>query len=88
MISRLRDGLSKIDIFGQTITLTFREEEQYKTSFGGFMSVCIIATIISFFYSNIIKFFAMEVVTSTTDFTFSDDPNVLILDPEHFMFAV
>lgn len=55
---------------------------------GGFLSVCIIGTIISFFYSNIINFFGKLNVTSTQEFTFADDPDVLILDKDHFMFAV
>jgi ABC-type phosphate/phosphonate transport system permease subunit len=79
MIQKIRDGLEKIDIFGQTISLTFRQEEKYNTSLGGFLSICIIGTIISFFYSNIINFFAMQNVTSTQEFTFADDPDAVIL---------
>lgn len=55
---------------------------------GGFLSICIIGTIISFFYSNIINFFAMQNVTSTQEFTFADDPDAIILENDNFMFAV
>ncbi|CAD8156781.1 unnamed protein product [Paramecium octaurelia] len=88
MLQKFKEGLKQIDIFGQSISLSFRKEEQYKTSMGGFLSICIIGTIISFFYSNIINFFAKLNVTSTQEFTFADDPDVLILDKGHFMFAV
>ncbi|CAD8078632.1 unnamed protein product [Paramecium sonneborni] len=88
MIQKFKEGLKSIDIFGQSINLSFRKEEQYKTSMGGFLSICIIGTIISFFYSNIINFFAKLNVTSTQEFTFADDPDILILNQEHFMFAV
>ncbi|CAD8120490.1 unnamed protein product [Paramecium sonneborni] len=88
MIQKCKQGLRQIDIFGQTINLSFRQEEQYKTSIGGFLSICMIATIISFFYSNIINFFAKLNVTSTSEFTFSNDPDILSLDKNNFMFAV
>ncbi|CAD8182846.1 unnamed protein product [Paramecium pentaurelia] len=88
MIQKCKQGLRQIDIFGQTINLSFRQEEQYKTSIGGFLSICMIATIISFFYSNIINFFAKLNVTSTSEFTFAKDPDKLELDRNHFMFAV
>ncbi|CAD8171893.1 unnamed protein product [Paramecium pentaurelia] len=88
MLQKFKDGLRQIDIFGQSINLSFRQEEQYKTSMGGFLSICIIGTIISFFYSNIINFFAKLNVTSTQEFTFADDPDALILNKDHFMFAV
>ncbi|CAK59699.1 unnamed protein product (macronuclear) [Paramecium tetraurelia] len=83
MIQKCKEGLRQIDIFGQTINLSFRQEEQYKTSIGGFLSICMIATIISFFYSNIINFFA-----KLNKFTFANDPDNLKLDKDHFMFAV
>ncbi|CAD8062211.1 unnamed protein product [Paramecium primaurelia] len=88
MLQKFKEGLKQIDIFGQSISLSFRKEEKYKTSMGGFLSICIIGTIISFFYSNIINFFAKLNVTSTQEFTFADDPDVLVLDKDHFMFAV
>ncbi|CAD8197434.1 unnamed protein product [Paramecium pentaurelia] len=88
MIQKCKQGLKLIDIFGQTINLSFRQEEQYKTSIGGFLSICMIATIISFFYSNIINFFAKLNVTSTSEFKFANNPDNLILDKSHFMFAV
>ncbi|CAD8128184.1 unnamed protein product [Paramecium sonneborni] len=88
MFTKIRDNLKKIDIFGQSITLSFRQEEQYRTSFGGTLSLCIIATIISFFYSNIIDFFKKNSVSSEQEQQFSEDPSTIQLLPNNFMFAV
>ncbi|CAD8212437.1 unnamed protein product [Paramecium pentaurelia] len=88
MFTKFKDNLRKIDIFGQSITLSFRQEEQYRTSLGGMLSLCIIATIISFFYSNIIDFFQKNTVSSESEQQFNEDPSTIQLLPNNFMFAV
>ncbi|CAD8123994.1 unnamed protein product [Paramecium sonneborni] len=88
MFTKFKDNLRKIDIFGQSITLSFRQEEEYRTSLGGILSLCIIATIISFFYSNIIDFFQKNSVSSEQEQEFSEDPSTVQLLPNNFMFAV
>ncbi|CAD8094889.1 unnamed protein product [Paramecium primaurelia] len=88
MITQLQEILRQVDIFGQSINLSFRQREKYQTSFGGFLSMCMIATIISFFYSNILSFFNMTSVTSNEQLVFEDSPELLVLDPSSFMFAI
>ncbi|CAD8162344.1 unnamed protein product [Paramecium octaurelia] len=88
MITQIQEILRSVDIFGQSINLSFRQREKYKTSFGGFLSMCMTATIISFFYSNILSFFSMTTVTSNESLIFEDNPQLLKLDPSIFMFAI
>ncbi|CAD8182288.1 unnamed protein product [Paramecium octaurelia] len=88
MFTKFKENLRKIDIFGQSITLSFRQEEEYRTSLGGLLSLCIIGTIISFFYSNIIDFFQKNTVSSESEQQFSEDPSTIKLLPNNFMFAV
>lgn len=88
MIKKIQKHFSKVDIFGSQVSLTFRDQEQYKTSFGGLISLLILGTLISFFYNNIISFFAMTQVTADVNEIFEDDPGLLRLPPEQFMFAV
>lgn len=88
MIAKVQEKLKQLDIYGQQVSLSFRQEDQYKTSFGGFISLVILATVISFFYKNIIDFFAMTSVSSTTEFTFSSDPSLVQLDKDNYMWAV
>ncbi|CAD8118980.1 unnamed protein product [Paramecium sonneborni] len=88
MKNQIQEILKQVDLFGQSISLSFRQREKYQTSFGGFLSMCMIGTIISFFYSNIISFFDMTTVTSNDSLVFENDPQSLILDPSTFMFAI
>jgi len=39
---KIRKGLSKFDLFGQTIAFTFNGEGTYKTACGGIVSICIV----------------------------------------------
>ncbi|KAM3131035.1 hypothetical protein pb186bvf_016847 [Paramecium bursaria] len=87
-IFTIQQALKKIDIFGQSIYFNFQNEDVYRTTFGGCMSVGIIALIISFFYSNIISFFAMTQVTSNTQMQYVKDPPAMNLSWSDFMFAV
>ncbi|CAD8161028.1 unnamed protein product [Paramecium pentaurelia] len=84
----LKEKIKLMDIFGQSIQLSFRQEEQHTTFVGGVASIFVLATIISFFYSNIIGFFTMNQVKSSTEMIFEDDPGIIQLNSNSFMFAI
>ncbi|KAM3131020.1 hypothetical protein pb186bvf_016832 [Paramecium bursaria] len=88
MKSQIQGVLKKLDIFGQSISFNFRKEDVYRTSFGGFMSLAIIGLIVSFFYSNIISFFAMTELTATQQMIFEVNPPQVNLTNKRFMFAM
>lgn len=88
MIGKIRENIKKVDVYGQSISLSFRQDDTYTTALGGFISLMIMAMIISFFYSNIISFLTMETVTSETEQIFEQDPGITVLSSDQFMFAL
>lgn len=53
MQKKARDFLKKIDIFGIPIGLTYKKDFSFKTSFGGMMSIIVIAAILFYFGFNL-----------------------------------
>ncbi|KAM3131032.1 hypothetical protein pb186bvf_016844 [Paramecium bursaria] len=80
--------LRNFDIFGQSTSLTFRKEQLYRTVFGGFMSLLIVAFVVSFFYANIISFFSLEKISAKNQLFFNKDPGRVVLSKDKYMIAV
>ncbi|CAD8077606.1 unnamed protein product [Paramecium primaurelia] len=81
-------GLSKCDIFGQTITLRMNKQNFYKTAFGGCVSLVLFFTMLLIFSQNLISFLNKENLTATVLTTFEEFPSLATLNDDTFAFAI
>ncbi|CAD8084663.1 unnamed protein product [Paramecium sonneborni] len=81
-------GLSKCDVFGQTITLRMNKQNFYKTAFGGCVSLVLFFTMLLIFSQNLISFLNKENLTATVLTTFEEFPSLATLNDNTFAFAI
>ncbi|CAK77482.1 unnamed protein product (macronuclear) [Paramecium tetraurelia] len=84
----LFQGISKLDIFGQSITLRMNRQSSYKTVFGGCSSLLLLIILILIFSSNIRSFFNKESLSATVLTEFEEIPSLSLIDDSFFLFAV
>ncbi|CAD8168821.1 unnamed protein product [Paramecium octaurelia] len=82
------DRISKMDIFGQSITLRMNRQSSYKTVFGGCSSLILLIILILIFSSNIRSFFNKESLSATVLTEFEEIPSLSLIDDSFFLFAV
>ncbi|CAD8075085.1 unnamed protein product [Paramecium primaurelia] len=87
-MNQLTQGISKFDIFGQTITLKMNKQNYYKTFFGGIVSIIVFLIMIMFFSSGIKSFFNKETLVATVLTDFEEIPSQSIIDDATFLFAI
>ncbi|CAD8149916.1 unnamed protein product [Paramecium octaurelia] len=87
-MNQLAQGISKLDIFGQTITLKMNKDNYYKTFFGGVVSILLFLIIIMFFSSSIKSFFNKETLVATVLTNFEEIPSQSIIDDATILFAI
>ncbi|CAD8160856.1 unnamed protein product [Paramecium pentaurelia] len=87
-MQRISHWISKMDIFGQSITLRMNKQSSYKTVFGGCSSLVLLIILILIFSSNITSFFNKESLSATVLTEFEEIPSLSIIDDSFFLFAV
>ncbi|CAD8116549.1 unnamed protein product [Paramecium sonneborni] len=87
-INILLNSLSRIDIFGQNITLNMNKNSSYTTAFGGFSSILIILLFSLIFFSNIVQFFGKDNVFYDSEIAFSNDPELMEMNDGNSMIAL
>ncbi|CAD8161635.1 unnamed protein product [Paramecium pentaurelia] len=87
-MNQLAQGISKLDIFGQTITLKMNKDNYYKTFFGGVVSILLFLIIIMFFSSSIKSFFSKETLITTVLTNFEEIPSSSIINDDTILFAI
>ncbi|CAD8071452.1 unnamed protein product [Paramecium primaurelia] len=87
-MKRIGNWISKMDIFGQSITLRMNRQSSYKTVFGGCSSLILLMILILIFSSNITSFFNKESLSATVLTEFEEIPSLSIIDDSFFLFAV
>ncbi|EAR87799.3 transmembrane protein, putative (macronuclear) [Tetrahymena thermophila SB210] len=80
--------LKEIDIFGTPVTLNYNKDSQYRTYFGGSVTICCICIIILLCISTIQTLFAKTQVTFVQSQNYSVSPSLLEFDHNDFMIAV
>ncbi|CAK56773.1 unnamed protein product (macronuclear) [Paramecium tetraurelia] len=88
LMSQFMKGLSKCDIFGQTITLRMNKQNFYKTAFGGCVSLILFIVMLLIFSQNLISFLNKENLTATVLTTFEEFPSLATLNDDTFAFAI
>ncbi|CAD8081454.1 unnamed protein product [Paramecium sonneborni] len=87
-MNQLAQGISKFDIFGQTITLKMNQKNYYKTFLGGLISIVLFIIILTFFSSNIKSFFNKENLLATVLTNFEEIPSQSVINDATFLFAI
>ncbi|CAD8062391.1 unnamed protein product [Paramecium primaurelia] len=87
-MQRISHWISKMDIFGQSITLRMNKQSSYKTVFGGCSSLVLLIILILIFSSNITSFFNKESLSAIVLTEFEEIPTLSIIDDSFFLFAV
>lgn len=64
----------KMDFFFTAEVLRFKEEPEYKTFFGGILSIGIMILLLITFYGKVIDTLNKIIITSRTSITSADDP--------------
>jgi hypothetical protein len=65
---RATSAFTKIDIFGHSIALTHNGQQQYKTSFGATVTMCLVFLIIGYMGSEIKTVMERNPTISTTSY--------------------
>ncbi|CAD8078824.1 unnamed protein product [Paramecium sonneborni] len=87
-MQRVSKLISKMDIFGQSITLRMNRQNSYKTVFGGCSSLILLIILILIFSSNIISFLNRENLNATVLTEFEEIPSLSQIDDSFFLFAL
>lgn len=87
MFIKVNKIIKKCDLFGQNIQLNFKNKEQYKTTFGGMVSILIIIFLIILFYNKIIDLFQKRNFKITVKQSYLDDSPLIVLDSTNFLLA-
>ncbi|KAL4476101.1 hypothetical protein ABPG74_009834 [Tetrahymena malaccensis] len=80
--------LKEIDIFGTPVSLNYNKDHQYRTYFGGTVTICCICIIILLCISTIQTLFAKTQVSFVQSQNYSVQPSLLEFDHNDFMIAV
>ena len=48
--------MKRLDIFGSKVTLNYKGEILYRTSFGGVIAVCLVSFLVLLFFRNVSAF--------------------------------
>lgn len=89
--SGVKNVLYKLDFFYTAELLRYREEPEYRTLFGGFLSFSIILALLVTFYNKVIDTFEKVLISSSLSAINADDPtpyNISTMPGKPFMFGV
>ncbi len=90
-LSNIKGVLYKMDFFYTAELLRYREEPEYRTLFGGVLSLSIIILLLVTFYRKVIATFEKVIISSSFSSTNADDPvsyNISTMPGMPFMFGV
>ena len=88
---KVKNALYKMDFFYTAELLRYREEPEYRTLFGGFLSFSIIILLLVTFYSKVLDTFDKVIISSSLSAISADDPtayNISTMPGKSFMFGV
>ncbi|KAL4499757.1 hypothetical protein ABPG72_017297 [Tetrahymena utriculariae] len=80
--------LRQLDVFGTQITLNFQKDPQFKTSFGGGITVCCIFFIAVICFSTLNDLFNKTQVSFVQSTSYSVQPGNILFDSSQFMIAI
>ena len=89
--SNIKGIIYKLDFFYTAELLRYREEPQYRTLFGGVLSVSIILLLLVTFYNKVFDTFKKVIIQSSVSATSYDDPRAYTISTrpgQPFMFGV
>lgn len=90
-LSNIRGVIYKLDFFYTAELLRYREEPEYRTIFGGILSVSIILLLLVTFYNKVFDTFKKVIINSSVSATSYDDPRpytISTMPGKPFMFGV
>ena len=90
LLHNFKKAIYKLDFFYTAEVLRFKDEPEYKTLFGGIMSISIILLLLIAFYNKVIDTFGKIIITSSTSAISADDPvpyNISTMPGQPFMFG-
>ena len=90
LLSNSKKFIYKMDFFYTAEVLRFKEEPEYKTLFGGIMSIAIIILLLVTFYNKVIDTFGKIIITSGDSAISADDPvpyTISTIPGKPFMFG-
>ena len=73
-LGNLKNVLYKMDFFYTAELLRYREEPEYRTLFGGFLSLSIILLLLVTFYNKVIDTFDKVIISSSVSAINANDP--------------
>ncbi|EAR83849.2 transmembrane protein, putative (macronuclear) [Tetrahymena thermophila SB210] len=80
--------LEKADIFGIQIGLNYKQDNVYKTAFGGLTTLVFIAMMTIFFFNQVVTLIQKSQVNYTTSPSVETEPGIIELDTNKYMIAV
>lgn len=86
---RCSNNLKELDLFGQTVSMTWNGEEKFNTTFGAVVTICLIAVLIGFSVFRAIDVFKRlnPMVSKTTFLRYENDGVTFRPREEGFDFA-
>ncbi|KAL4499906.1 hypothetical protein ABPG72_015255 [Tetrahymena utriculariae] len=87
-IKMILEQLNKCDIFGKQVILNYKNNGSIQTSLGGLISLATIVVICLFFWNTLLDFLSKNQVNLIQSQSFSNNPSLLQLNTNDFMFAV
>ena len=86
-----KNFIYKSDFFYTTELLRYKKEPEYRTLFGGVLSLIIIIALIATFYNKLIDTLDKVIITSVSNNLNAADPDpydISTFSDDHFMFGV
>ncbi|KAL4476095.1 hypothetical protein ABPG74_009828 [Tetrahymena malaccensis] len=80
--------LRQLDVFGTQITLNYKRDPQFRTSFGGAITVCCIFFIAVTCFSTLHDLFQKTQVSFVQSTSYSVQPDNILFDSSQFMIAI
>ncbi|EAR87779.3 transmembrane protein, putative (macronuclear) [Tetrahymena thermophila SB210] len=80
--------LRQLDVFGTQITLNYKRDPQFRTSFGGGITVCCIFFIAVICFSTLNDLFQKTQVSFVQSTSYSVQPDSILFDSNQFMIAI
>ncbi|KAL4429873.1 hypothetical protein ABPG74_022896 [Tetrahymena malaccensis] len=80
--------LEKVDIFGIQIGLNYKQDNVYKTGFGGLTTLVFIAMMTIFFFNQVVTLIQKSQVNYTTSPSVETEPGIIELNTNSYMIAV
>jgi hypothetical protein len=77
-----------MDLFGYSALLFVNKEENYKTVFSGFFSIGLLAFLLAIYYNSVVEYLLKRNVQAQLNTEFSEDPSLMVLTKNNFMFAI